>query len=128
MTLAGRAGQRTSPAQRAGVIAGVVKSCNPLCVRIGDRELGPLTSLVATSALTVGKAVILARLEDDPATLVVVGVVGGPPAAAAVAGGGGSPDLFVQHDNPGMTSPGMWIQTGLGASGADMTIWVETEG
>lgn len=37
---------------------------------------------------------------------------------------GGSGNLFVQPTNPGMTEPGLWIQTEIGADN-DMTFWVE---
>lgn len=33
--------------------------------------------------------------------------------------------LYVQHSNPGSKQPHLWIQTGLGPSGSDMTFWVE---
>lgn len=33
--------------------------------------------------------------------------------------------LYIQNSNPGGSSPHLWIQTGLGDSGNDMTFWVE---
>lgn len=33
--------------------------------------------------------------------------------------------VFIQHQNPGTRSPHLWIQTGLGPHGHDMTFWVE---
>lgn len=33
--------------------------------------------------------------------------------------------LYIQNSNPGGSSPHLWIQTGLGSSGTDMTFWVE---
>jgi hypothetical protein len=33
--------------------------------------------------------------------------------------------LYIQDSNPGISSPHLWIQTGLGASGSDMTFWIE---
>jgi len=33
--------------------------------------------------------------------------------------------LFIQNSTPDSSGPFMWIQTGLGSSGADMTFWVE---
>lgn len=36
-----------------------------------------------------------------------------------------STSLYIQNSNPGHSSPHLWIQTGLGSSGADMTFWVE---
>ncbi len=38
---------------------------------------------------------------------------------------GSDTPLFIQHSNPGHSSPHFWIQTGLGSSGNDMTFWVE---
>src|SRR5579864_2915068 len=33
--------------------------------------------------------------------------------------------LYIQNANPGGSSPHLWIQTGLGTSGTDLTFWVE---
>ncbi len=33
--------------------------------------------------------------------------------------------LYIQNSNPGNSNPHLWIQTGLGSSGTDMTFWVE---
>jgi len=33
--------------------------------------------------------------------------------------------IYVQNNNPGTSSPHLWIQTGLGQKGNDMTFWVE---
>ncbi|PJE65241.1 hypothetical protein COU91_02685 [Candidatus Saccharibacteria bacterium CG10_big_fil_rev_8_21_14_0_10_47_8] len=33
--------------------------------------------------------------------------------------------LYIQHTNPGSSHPHLWIQTGLGPSGTDMTFWIE---
>ena len=38
---------------------------------------------------------------------------------------GSDTPLFIQSSNPGHSSPHLWIQTGLGAGGNDMTFWVE---
>ncbi len=44
----------------------------------------------------------------------------------ALEGGGGFiENLYVQNTNPGLTVPGLWIQTGLAPAGAGMTFWVE---
>lgn len=40
----------------------------------------------------------------------------------------GADNLFVQPDNPNMTIPGLWIQTGLGPDGLGITFWVEDGG
>lgn len=37
----------------------------------------------------------------------------------------GEQNLYVQSTDPGLTIPGLWIQTGLGSDGNDMTFWVE---
>ena len=36
--------------------------------------------------------------------------------------------LYIQHTNPGSSHPYLWIQTGLGPKGTDMTFWIEDEG
>lgn len=36
-------------------------------------------------------------------------------------GGGGATNMFVQTTNPGMTEPGLWIDT----SGGNLSFWVE---
>ena len=33
--------------------------------------------------------------------------------------------IFIQHNNPGSSHPHLWIQTGLGAKGTGMTVWIE---
>jgi hypothetical protein len=33
--------------------------------------------------------------------------------------------LYVQNSDPGGSSPHLWIQTGLGTGGTDITFWVE---
>ena len=33
--------------------------------------------------------------------------------------------LYIQNSNPGNSSPHLWIQTGLGPSGGDFTLWIE---
>lgn len=33
--------------------------------------------------------------------------------------------LYIQDSNPGSSHPHLWVQTGLGSNGADMTFWVE---
>jgi len=33
--------------------------------------------------------------------------------------------LYIQNSNPGSSNPHLWIQTGLGSTGTDMTFWVE---
>lgn len=37
----------------------------------------------------------------------------------------GSQSIFIQDNKPGGSRPHLWIQTGLGASGNDMTFWIE---
>lgn len=37
----------------------------------------------------------------------------------------GAQSIFIQNSNPGGSRPHLWIQTGLGGSGTDMTFWVE---
>lgn len=37
----------------------------------------------------------------------------------------GSRSIFIQPEKPGSSRPHLWIQTGLGSSGTDMTFWVE---
>ncbi|MBI2009525.1 hypothetical protein HYS84_03950 [Candidatus Saccharibacteria bacterium] len=37
----------------------------------------------------------------------------------------GSRSVFIQNTNPGGSTPHLWIQTGLGPGGTDMTFWVE---
>jgi len=36
-----------------------------------------------------------------------------------------STNLYVQSSNPGIKTPHLWIQTGLGPHGNGMTFWVE---
>lgn len=33
--------------------------------------------------------------------------------------------IYIQHKNPGGSGPHMWVQTGLGPKGHDMTFWIE---
>jgi hypothetical protein len=33
--------------------------------------------------------------------------------------------LYIQHSNPGSSHPHLWIQTGIGPRGNDMTFWIE---
>lgn len=33
--------------------------------------------------------------------------------------------LYIQHTDPGSSHPHLWIQTGLGPKGSDMTFWIE---
>ena len=33
--------------------------------------------------------------------------------------------LFIQGSNPDISGPFMWVQTGLGSSGKDLTFWIE---
>lgn len=40
-------------------------------------------------------------------------------------GEAGPQNLFVQPLDPAMTGPGLWIHTGLGLGGDDVTFWVE---
>lgn len=110
-----------------GVVLGTISRCTgPSCwAKVGEREYGPLTSLVAAADTTPGTPVVLGRIDGDPNSLVVIGVVGGTTPAG---GPGSAGNLRVQNSNPDLTEPGVWIQTGLGAGGADMTIWVETGG
>lgn len=42
-----------------------------------------------------------------------------------IAGGGGSTQVYVQDTDPGLTGPGVWIQTGLAPDGAGFTFWFE---
>jgi hypothetical protein len=39
--------------------------------------------------------------------------------------GGGSTQVYVQDTDPGMTSSGIWIQTGLAPGGTGFTFWFE---
>lgn len=34
-------------------------------------------------------------------------------------------NLFISNTKPAFSGPGLWIETGLGTSGRDYTIWVE---
>lgn len=36
-----------------------------------------------------------------------------------------SPNVFVGPTNPGIVGVGLWMQTGLGTSGSDFTLWFE---
>jgi hypothetical protein len=42
-----------------------------------------------------------------------------------VTGGSGTPEVYVQDTDPGLTNPGIWIQTGLGPGGLGFTFWFE---
>lgn len=33
--------------------------------------------------------------------------------------------IYIQNSNPGVSSPHLWIQTGLGSGGSGMTFWIE---
>lgn len=33
--------------------------------------------------------------------------------------------IVVADDDPELTEPGIWVQTGLGADGSDFTFWIE---
>ena len=44
--------------------------------------------------------------------------------ARANLGISGTP-LYIQDSNPGSSNPHLWIQTGLGSKGTDMTFWIE---
>lgn len=46
----------------------------------------------------------------------------GPP---GVAGAPGQNATIVSTTNPGLTAPGLWVQTGLGTDGTGITFWVE---
>ena len=48
----------------------------------------------------------------------------GARANLGITSGAGS-NVFIQSTNPGTKSPHLWIQTGLGPHGSDMTFWVE---
>ena len=50
--------------------------------------------------------------------------VQGPQGIQGVQGEAGPQNLFVQADDPVMTGPGLWIQTGLG-DGDEVTFWIE---
>ena len=44
---------------------------------------------------------------------------------AAVAGTVSSGTFYVGPTDPGFANEGVWVQTGLGDSGTDFTIWIE---
>jgi len=48
-----------------------------------------------------------------------------PEAARANLGINSNLPTYIQHHNPGHHQPHLWIQTGLGPHGKDMTFWVE---
>lgn len=48
-----------------------------------------------------------------------------PQAALSNLGLKSSIPIFIQHANPSTSTPHLWIQTGLGPHGNDMTFWVE---
>lgn len=71
-------------------------------------------------------------------TQVTVEVVGGPtittvegqtiviqPEPTQIIQMAGNTNFYVGPTNPGLTEGGMWVQTGLGDSGNDFTIWIE---
>jgi len=72
--------------------------------------------------LTLSGAVeIVAVIEDlHPVEVVFVAEQG----LSGSGGTGGGGNLVVSATDPGLTEPGLWIQTGLG-DGSDMTFWVE---
>jgi hypothetical protein len=39
--------------------------------------------------------------------------------------GGGATQVYVQDTNPSMTTPGIWIETGVGPGGTGFTFWFE---
>lgn len=45
--------------------------------------------------------------------------------ATGVGAPSASPNFSVGPNNPNLTSPGMWVQTGLGPTGQDWTMWIE---
>jgi len=87
--------------------------------------------------------VIVEVLHSEQATAIstqdgnVIEVVIGDNAAVGEAVGGtlvevemtqgpqGPGNIKIQPDNPNFTIPGLWIQTGLGDTGEDVTFWVE---
>lgn len=87
------------------------------------------------STVVVRSAVVLAQRTNtfviaDRRPAVVVRTQPTLPPKVLVRGKGlrgeaGPQNLFVQPDEPTFEFPGVWVQTGLGDLGEDMTIWVE---
>lgn len=75
-----------------------------------------VTETVAAVAVTVAEA----GTKGDKGDQGIQGIQGppGPP-------GSGGGNVAVQATNPALAAPGLWIQTGLGPGGTDMTFWVE---
>ena len=70
------------------------------------------------------------RIEHNPdgtqKTLSIAkGGTGATNAETARANLGISSNIYIQHSNPGSSHPHLWIQTGLGPRGDDMTFWIE---
>lgn len=116
-------GQRPAVPARSsvGALLGRVTRVAPLMVTVTGREYGPLIG--AGTAFQVDDCVALLPVEGDDADRYIAVSLeqapGAPPSS-------GDTNVFVQSSDPGLTSPGIWVQTGMGAGGADMTIWVET--
>jgi hypothetical protein len=68
--------------------------------------------------------IIVDVVDDEPITVIEL-VEKGDKGDPGTGGGGGGGNLVVSATDPGLTEPGLWIQTGLGAGGTDMTFWVE---
>lgn len=49
----------------------------------------------------------------------------GPKGDTGATGPAGPANLVVSPTNPGLTQPGLWVQTGMGASGTGITFWIE---
>ncbi len=58
----------------------------------------------------------------DLAVVTPVASSGGTP---VIVGPPGPANLVISPTDPGLTIPGMWIQTGLGDNGDDFSIWIE---
>lgn len=80
-----------------------------------DAKVSPVTNVARVNA-DPGDIV---RVVSQPQVVAInTGVVGvqGPP---------GDQGLFIQPTQPAGPPPYLWIQTGLGQSGSDMTFWVD---
>lgn len=77
---------------------------------------------VITVQISEPEAITVEIVDDDPIDVIELVEKGdkGEPGD----GGSGGGNLIVSATDPGLTVPGLWIQTGLG-DGSEMTFWVE---